>query len=148
VGFTHGWQAMAVMVSQARAAHAKRLGQAQGIRMTLRGANPDGRPQTVYMQLDGEPWRQEVPSGPHAPAVVVEVSLVGKARVLTNVHRGEVPRRAGSAAGGAAAAVAAGVGVVAAAGATQAAAAAGAADAQAEAGATANDVDGGAGLDQ
>ncbi|KAI8473588.1 MAG: diacylglycerol kinase accessory domain-containing protein [Monoraphidium minutum] len=88
VGFTHGWQAMAVMITQARATHAKRLGQASGIRLTLRGGPPGGPPRPVYMQLDGEPWCQAVPAGSAEAPVVVEVSLAGRARVLTNVEGG------------------------------------------------------------
>ena len=88
VGFTHGWQAMAVMATRAKAAHALRLAQGEGLRLTLRGGGgPDGggAPATAYLQLDGEPWQQPLPAGESAPPVVVEVFRRGRVPVLRNV---------------------------------------------------------------
>lgn len=65
VGFTHGYHALAVMSSGAKLAHGKRLAQVHGIRLSLRQpvASADGGPGQVFMQLDGEPWLQQVPAG-------------------------------------------------------------------------------------
>jgi hypothetical protein len=65
------------MATKARTLHAKRLAQGQGIRLTLKGDARDGASQTAYMQLDGEPWQQLLPSGAEAPPVVVEVYHAG-----------------------------------------------------------------------
>ncbi|KAF8071142.1 DGK4 [Scenedesmus sp. PABB004] len=86
VGFTHGYHALAVMGSHARLAHGKRIAQVAGIRLALRAPapSPDGGPGLVYMQLDGEPWQQDVPAGSAEGHVVLEVVQAGTSRLLLN----------------------------------------------------------------
>jgi len=90
VGFASGYHAMAVLASQAKVAHGVRLAQASGIRVALKAARPeaDGAPGRVYMQMDGEPWEQPVPSGAGEPPAVVEIVHDGVSRVLSNRARG------------------------------------------------------------
>lgn len=54
-------------------ANGKRLAQVAGIRLSLHDlvARPDNEPGQVFMQLDGEPWVQKVPTGNGDNCVVV-----------------------------------------------------------------------------
>lgn len=63
VGFKSGFHAGAVMSG---AAHGVRLAQARGVRVHVRGTDEQrksgkGGFGKVYLQLDGEPWKQDVP---------------------------------------------------------------------------------------
>jgi diacylglycerol kinase (ATP) len=116
VGFASGYHAMAVMASHAKVAHGVRLAQASGIRVALKAASAraDGEPGRVYLQMDGEPWEQPVPSGVGEPPVVVEIVHDGVSRVLSNRARGgdmdrPGPTGAGAAGGGVVAGGAGGV---------------------------------------
>lgn len=78
---------MAVMGSNAKLAHGKRLAQVHGIRLELRQplVQPDGGPDEVFMQLDGEPWLQKVPAGGREGT-----GLVSEQRCLFEEHAGVV----------------------------------------------------------
>eukprot|EP00775_Hariotina_reticulata_P012947 gene12947-13075_t len=86
VGFTHGYHAMAVMASHAKVAHGKRLAQVAGLRLALKDAvgRPDNEPGKVFMQLDGEPWMQCIPSGSSSANVILEVTYCGVSKLLSN----------------------------------------------------------------
>ena len=61
VGFTSGYHAGAVLV---KATSCVRMAQARGARIRVAGLQPDSDSDlaSVFMQIDGEPWRQDVPS--------------------------------------------------------------------------------------
>lgn len=87
-GFKSGWHAMAVMASAAKLAHAKRLAQASGVRLHLRSqkVHPAASPSRAFVQLDGEPWEQPIPSGADEGPIVVEILQGGKSRLLVNTQ--------------------------------------------------------------
>lgn len=63
VGFKSGFHAGAVMSG---AAHGVRLAQARGVHVHVRGSDEQRRTRKngmsrAYLQLDGEPWKQDVP---------------------------------------------------------------------------------------
>ena len=60
VGFTSGYHAGAVMF---KATSCVRMAQARGARMRITGLRPDkdSKLASIFMQVDGEPWRQDVP---------------------------------------------------------------------------------------
>ena len=65
MGFQSGYHAGAVL---AKATPCTRLAQAAGVRVRVKGlldgaAQEKGETDHVYVQLDGEPWQQDVPSG-------------------------------------------------------------------------------------
>jgi hypothetical protein len=82
VGFTHGYHAMAVMASGAKLSRGRRLAQVSGVRLALHSpaAQPDGGRARLFMQLDGEPWEQQVPAGSTQERVVVSAWLGGSSR--------------------------------------------------------------------
>jgi hypothetical protein len=72
VGFTNGIHAAAVMATGAALTHGKRLAQVRGIRIRLRDPRrPDAAPGEAFLQVDGEPWQQHIPSGDKESPVVV-----------------------------------------------------------------------------
>ncbi|GFH18789.1 diacylglycerol kinase [Haematococcus lacustris] len=86
VGLTSGLHSAAVMASKGQLLHARRLCQASGIRLQLRAKHvrSDGRPSHAYLQVDGEPWVQDVPSCRDPAPVIVEVSHCGVSQVMHN----------------------------------------------------------------
>ena len=84
-----------------RRIHAKRLAQASDVELTIEGGsdpddeNDDGRKKSkgdgdddcVFMQLDGEPWRQRVPPRSARSPLIVRVSRAAPARFLLNADR-------------------------------------------------------------
>jgi len=112
VGLRSGWHAGIVMSGLFRKVHAKRLAQASDVELIIQGGddsddeNGDGRRKSkgdrdddcVYMQLDGEPWKQRVPSSrarrsdaagssPPPSPLVVRVSRAAPARFLLNSEK-------------------------------------------------------------
>ncbi|KAG2450538.1 hypothetical protein HYH02_005039 [Chlamydomonas schloesseri] len=86
VGLLSGWHAGLVMATKGGLLHAKRICQAAGVRVALSApyVRADGEPSHCYMQLDGEPWKQDIPvKGADAP-VRVEIVHAGVSRVLRN----------------------------------------------------------------
>lgn len=100
LGFRNGWHTAAVMGQVTSKLHAKRLAQCREVEIELlatEGKVKDERG-TVYMQLDGEPWRQEIPAELKAgrkkgnkaneeerkETFKVKVSSGGQSRVLVN----------------------------------------------------------------
>jgi Diacylglycerol kinase accessory domain len=59
VGFTSGYHAGAVLF---RTMPCVRLAQAAGARIRVTAVRAEGLHASVYMQLDGEPWKQDVPA--------------------------------------------------------------------------------------
>ncbi|KAF6254714.1 diacylglycerol kinase accessory domain-containing protein [Scenedesmus sp. NREL 46B-D3] len=86
VGFTHGYHAVTVMASGAKLARGRRIAQVSGVRLALHSpaAQPDGARVKLFMQLDGEPWEQQVPAGSSQECVVLEVVHAGTSRLLAN----------------------------------------------------------------
>jgi len=87
VGFHSGYHAMMVFATNGKAvANGKRLAQVAGIRLSLHDLvpRPDNEPGKVFMQLDGEPWVQSVPTGNGDSCVVLEVAHAGVTKVLSN----------------------------------------------------------------
>ncbi|KAL6765054.1 ATP-NAD kinase-like domain-containing protein [Haematococcus lacustris] len=86
VALTSGLHSAAVMASKGQLLHARRLCQASGIRLQLRAKHvrSDGRPSHAYLQVDGEPWVQDVPSCRDPAPVIVEVSHCGVSQVMHN----------------------------------------------------------------
>jgi hypothetical protein len=60
VGFNDAYSASAVMSG---VGHAVRLGQSSGVRVHVCSESGRKGQEAVYMQLDGEPWKQTVPCG-------------------------------------------------------------------------------------
>lgn len=85
VGFKSGYQAGAVM---AGATHAVRFGQAAGVRVRVaapaargsKGAAP------VFMQLDGEPWKQPAPTGDGGDGNELVVRPCAEGNRLISIH--------------------------------------------------------------
>ena len=64
LGFNSGWHTAAVMGQISSKIHAHRLAQCREVEMELAatGGAVKGERGIVYMQLDGEPWPQEIPA--------------------------------------------------------------------------------------
>ena len=76
VGFTSGYHAGAVLV---KATPCVRIAQAAGARVRVSGLGTDHEEASVvYMQLDGEPWQQNIPSGEEC--IEVRCRLVASCR--------------------------------------------------------------------
>mmetsp|Transcript_9143 Transcript_9143/g.19598 ORF Transcript_9143/g.19598 Transcript_9143/m.19598 type:complete len:507 (+) Transcript_9143:45-1565(+) len=86
VGLTHGWHTGLVMATKGSLVHAKRLCQVSAIRLHLKASyvRADGAPSHCYMQIDGEPWCQDVPSSRDTAPITVEVRHAGVSKVLEN----------------------------------------------------------------
>lgn len=84
VGLTNGWHTGLVMATKGGLFHALRICQASGIKIELKAKHcrPDGSPSHAYMQIDGEPWKQNVPSSRDERPVVLEIKKEGHSRVL------------------------------------------------------------------
>ena len=101
VGLRSGWHAGLVMSGLFAKIHAKRLAQASDVELTICGGedaddeNGDGKRKSkgdqdddcVFMQLDGEPWKQRVPPRSANSPLVVRVSRSEPARFLLNADR-------------------------------------------------------------
>ena len=98
LGFRSGWHTAAVMGQLNKKVHAKRLAQCQEVEIELlatEGKVKDDRG-IVYMQLDGEPWKQEIPAvvkkgrkkestaEESKESFKVRISHGGQSRVLVN----------------------------------------------------------------
>ncbi|CAD7697462.1 unnamed protein product [Ostreobium quekettii] len=82
VGLGHGVHTAFVLTN---VRHAIRLAQCRAVRMKIRAPErPDGEPGRTYMQLDGEPWPQAIPSGKSEQPLVMEVTLEGKSLLVMN----------------------------------------------------------------
>lgn len=65
IGFKDGWHTAMVMGEvHSSSIHAKRLAQCNAIELKIRTTGRNKKKQQVYMQLDGEPWKQRVPGCP------------------------------------------------------------------------------------
>ncbi|KAG2493329.1 hypothetical protein HYH03_008464 [Edaphochlamys debaryana] len=107
VGLCSGWHTSVVMASKGSLVHARRVCQAAGVRIAVHAPyeRNDGEPSHCYMQVDGEPWKQDIPiKGREAP-VRIEIVHAGVSRVLRNEDGGrsvsDVSRVKLSTAGGA-----------------------------------------------
>ncbi|GFR47198.1 hypothetical protein Agub_g8790, partial [Astrephomene gubernaculifera] len=90
VGLLSGWHTGAVMASKGALLHGRRICQAAGVRLAVQAPHgrPDGEPSHCYMQLDGEPWRQEIPNREQGSHVRVEIRHAGVSRLLRNDSAG------------------------------------------------------------
>lgn len=102
VGFLNGWHTAIVMGQISSKIHALRLGQCSEVEMELAatGSRVKGETGTAYMQLDGEPWPQQIPAaprGPGAPDAVqplkVQVAAAGSSRMLFNTSDVQGPKK-------------------------------------------------------
>lgn len=85
LGFKDGYRTAVMMGTHAKVQHAKRLAQAWGVRLLLRGGSPvTGENSLIHMQIDGEPWPQMIPCGASEAPVVLEVTHEGTSRLLRN----------------------------------------------------------------
>lgn len=83
VGLRNGWHTALVMGKFSRHVHATRL--AQTSELVLEAVSPGPKPTKTFMQVDGEPWPQAVPSAGEQP-LRVHVKLHGKSRMLFNTE--------------------------------------------------------------
>lgn len=94
IGFLNGWHTAVVMGQVTSKVHAKRLAQAVDVELEIfagRGSAVKGERGRVFMQLDGEPWRQDVPEGDARRREIgaeeplrVSISSGGTSRMLHN----------------------------------------------------------------
>ena len=95
VGLRSGWHAGVAFTGLFPTVHGVRLAQASTVELSFSGdphaATSDD--DCVYMQVDGEPWRQPIPAAGEPP-LVVTVSHGGLSSMLVNTTElGGVPRR-------------------------------------------------------
>ena len=71
-----GYHTAAVMGGLYYKVHGLRLAQASEMQLDLKADRPHGkgRPARIHMQLDGEPWQQELPCDEAEPALHVSNS--------------------------------------------------------------------------
>ncbi|KAK9817059.1 hypothetical protein WJX72_008941 [[Myrmecia] bisecta] len=87
VGMLNGWQTALVMGSVSPKIHGLRLAQADELKLELRASGlPRGETGLTHMQLDGEPWPQEIPAGDAAP-LEIHVKCVGTSKMLFNTAK-------------------------------------------------------------
>ncbi|GMH33674.1 hypothetical protein BSKO_01508 [Bryopsis sp. KO-2023] len=86
IGLKSGWHTALVM---AGVLHGVRIAQCRGARLELkaRQQTPDGNPETVYMQLDGEPWKQFIPSKKEEAPLTVEMMFKSKSLLIMNKRK-------------------------------------------------------------
>lgn len=86
VGLTNGYHTGMIMATGGNLVHAKRLCQASGLRLKLKAKHTraDGTPSHAYLQVDGEPWIQDVPSSKDTDPITVEIVHNGVSKVLRN----------------------------------------------------------------
>ncbi len=93
VGLKHGYHTMSVMGTKGALVHAHRICQAIGVRILLaaRHVRPDGSPSHAYLQLDGEPWMQDVPAAKDDDPILVRAGGLwwGWFRAGRRPHPGE-----------------------------------------------------------
>jgi Diacylglycerol kinase accessory domain len=72
VGFKSAWHTGAVLTSKKRGV---RLCQAAGVRLRVRGGDSSKQgAASVYLHLDGEPWKQSIPEGGESSDLTVRCS--------------------------------------------------------------------------
>ena len=86
LGLKDGWHTAMVMGEvNPSSIHAKRLAQGNAIELTIRVASKNSKNQQVYMQMDGEPWKQKVPGGHQEDSfVTMTIEHGGKSAILVN----------------------------------------------------------------
>eukprot|EP00892_Ulva_mutabilis_P011273 jgi/Ulvmu1/8518/UM044_0052.1 len=90
VGFKSGFHAGAVMSGTA---HGVRLAQAHGVRVHVRGSDEQRKTKKngmgkMYLQLDGEPWKQDVPDYNTGEEMLVELEYAGQSQLLVRPGTG------------------------------------------------------------
>ena len=85
VGFRTGWHTGFVMVGMT---HCMRLGQGRAARIRAQRTktDPAGEIESMYMQIDGEPWRQRIPATEHE-IVSIDVIHNGTSHLLMNKRK-------------------------------------------------------------
>jgi hypothetical protein len=79
VGLKDAWHVGLVFTGLS---HGSRLAQTSGVRLHVCGSASSDR---VYMQLDGEPWKQPVPTSDNDPPLLVRKTTSKKSEVGTRV---------------------------------------------------------------
>ena len=76
MGLLSGYHTAAVMGGLYYKVHGLRLAQASEMQLDLKADRPHGtgRPAKIHMQLDGEPWQQELPCDEAEPPLHVSIS--------------------------------------------------------------------------
>ncbi|GLI65507.1 hypothetical protein VaNZ11_009056 [Volvox africanus] len=89
VGLRSGWHTGIVMGTKGTLLHARRICQAAGVRLAVSApyVRGDNEPSHCYMQVDGEPWKQDIPIKTQEAPVRVEIVHAGVSRVLRNESR-------------------------------------------------------------
>lgn len=90
VGLLSGYHTAVVMGGLYYKVHGMRLAQASEMQLDLKveGALSKGGPPVTHMQLDGEPWKQELPFEEEAPPMhVSKTAHCGWIRLLENAKR-------------------------------------------------------------
>ena len=78
VGLLSGYHTAVVMGGLYYKVHGLRLAQASEMQLDLKADRPHGtgRPAKIHMQLDGEPWQQELPCDEAEPPLHVRIAPV------------------------------------------------------------------------
>ncbi|KAG1663214.1 hypothetical protein FOA52_011307 [Chlamydomonas sp. UWO 241] len=86
VGLANGYHTGCVMATKGDLVHAVRVCQASALRLHVKAkyVRGDGRRSHAYLQVDGEPWKQRVPSANDDDPLVIEVAYAGQSVVLSN----------------------------------------------------------------
>lgn len=76
VGLLSGYHTAVVMGGLYYKVHGLRLAQASEMQLDLKADRPHGtgRPAKIHMQLDGEPWQQELPCQDAEPPLHVSIA--------------------------------------------------------------------------
>ncbi|KAK9840512.1 hypothetical protein WJX84_002557 [Apatococcus fuscideae] len=84
VGLRSGWQMALVMGGNLLGNHGRRLAQAREVMLDLHAPDAtDSREGVAFMQVDGEPWKQQLPSGSQG-SMQVHIQPKGHSLMLFN----------------------------------------------------------------
>lgn len=89
VGLLSGYHTAIVMGGLYYKVHGLRLAQASEMQLDLKANRPHGKgkPARIHMQLDGEPWQQELPCEEAEPPLHISVSPSGTSSMLFNTEK-------------------------------------------------------------
>lgn len=83
MGLLSGYHTAIVMGGLYYKVHGLRLAQASEMQLDVKASRPasKGKPAVIHMQLDGEPWQQELPCEEGAPPLHVSLLLLQSLRL-------------------------------------------------------------------